>query len=62
MKNTGRNEVQLELALIGHNGMAGVVSALIPHDNIVLFAEQVHHTALALVAPVDTGNCSKHEK
>ena len=25
-------------------------------------AEQVHHTALALVAPVDTGNCSKHEK
>ena len=58
MKNTGRNEVQLELALIGHNGMAGVVSALIPHNGSILRHEIIDHSAFPFVTPANPDDCA----
>ena len=55
-QDAGGQQIQDKFAFFVDDGVAGVVSALIPHDNIVLFAEQVHHTALALVAPVYAGD------
>ena len=54
--------MQGKLAVFVHNGVTGVVAALIAADDVVFSGDQIDHTALALVAPVDTGNCSKHEK
>ena len=61
-QDAGRQQVQHELAALVLDGVAGVVAALIPCNDVVLLADQVDHAALALVAPVDTRNCSKHNK
>ena len=61
-QNAGGQQVQHELAAGVHHGVARVVAALIAADNVILLAEQVHHTALALVAPVDSGNRSQHTR
>ena len=61
-QNTGGDQVQHELAPLVFHGMARVVAALIARHNIVILTEQVHHAALALVAPVDTGDRCKHNK
>ncbi len=55
-QDAGGQQIQDKFAFFVDDGVAGVVSALIAHHNIVLFAEQVHHTALALVAPVYAGD------
>ena len=57
-----REQVQHELAPLVLHGMTSVVAALIARNNIILLADQIDHAALALVAPVDTRNCSKHNK
>ena len=62
VQDAGGHQVQYELAALVFDGVAGVVAALVTGNDVIIAAEQVHHTALALVAPVDTGNCSKHEK
>ena len=46
-------QVQGELALIVHDGVACVAAALIAHDHVEMVGEVVDHAALALVAPVD---------
>ena len=46
-------QVQGELALIVHDGVARVAAALIAHDHVEAVGEIVDHAALALVAPVD---------
>ena len=46
-------QVQGELALIVHDGVARVAAALIAHDHVEMVGEVVDHAALALVAPVD---------
>ena len=61
-QDAGGQQVQHELAALVFNGMACVVAALIPCNDVVLLADQVDHAALALIAPVDTRNCSKHNK
>ena len=38
------------------HGVAGVAAALIPDHHIIVGGEQVHHAALALIAPVDPNN------
>ena len=54
------DQVQDELAALVLDGVAGIVAALIARNDVVILAQQVHHAALAFVAPVDTGDCSKH--
>ena len=61
-EDTGGQQVQHELAPLVLDGMTSIVAALIACNNIVLLADQVDHAALALIAPVDTRNCSKHNK
>ena len=59
-QDAGRHEIEHELALVVDDGVAGVVAALIAHDDVVLLAEQVDHAALALIAPVDTYDGCQH--
>ena len=59
-QNAGGNQVQDEFAALVLDGVACIVAALIARNNVIVLAEQVDHAALALVAPVDTGNGSKH--
>ena len=46
--------MQGEFAQFIDDGVAGVAAALITDDDVVVLRKQVHHAALALVAPVDT--------
>ena len=46
--------MQGELAELVHHGVAGVAAALIADHHIIVGGDQVHHAALALVAPVDS--------
>ena len=46
--------MQGELAQIIDDGVTGVAAALITNDYILIAGEQVHHAALAFVAPVDS--------
>ena len=59
-QNAGGDQIQHEFAAFVLDGVTGVVAALITGNNVIILAEQVDHTTLALVAPVDTGDCSKH--
>ena len=59
-QNAGGNQVQDEFAALGLDGVACIVAALIARNNVIVLAEQVDHAALALVAPVNAGNGSKH--
>ena len=59
-QDAARHEVEHELALVVDDGVAGVVAALIAHDDVVLLAEQVDHAAFALVAPVDAYDGCQH--
>ena len=61
-QDAGGQQVQHELAALVLDRMASVVAALITCDDVILLADQVDHAALALIAPVDTRNCSKHNK
>ena len=60
VQDAGGEQVQNKFALLGHNGVPGVVSALITGYDIGVFGQQVDDTALALIAPVDTGYCGQH--
>ena len=57
VQNARGQQVQHEFALLGHDGMACVVAALIAGDNVSVFCQQVNDAAFALIAPVDAGNC-----
>ena len=59
-QNAGGNQVQDEFAALVLDGVACIVAALIARNNVIVLAEQVDHAALALVAPVNAGNGSKH--
>ncbi len=59
-QNARGDQVENELSALILDSMAGVVAALVPCNNVIVAAEQVDHAALALVAPVDSGDCSKH--
>ena len=59
-QNAGWHEIEHELALVVDDGVAGVVAALIAHDDVILLAEQVDHAAFALVAPVDAYDGCQH--
>ena len=61
VQDAGGQQVQDELALLGHNGMAGIVAALIARNDIGIFGQQVNDAALALIAPVDSSNSGQHK-
>ena len=45
--------MQGKLAQLVDHGVAGVAAALVADDHVIVAGEQIHHAALALVAPVD---------
>ena len=49
-----------EFAALVHDGVTGVVAALIADNDLMLGGEKIDHAALSLVAPVDSNNSSKH--
>jgi hypothetical protein len=54
-QHPGRHQVQGKLLAVGRDDrVAGVVAALVSHDEVDPLAEQVGHLALALVAPLGT--------
>ena len=59
-QDAGGDQVQDEFAALVLDGVACIVAALIARNNVIVLAEQVDHAALALVAPVNAGNGSKH--
>ena len=61
-QDAGGQQVQHELAALVLDRVTGVVAALITCNDVILLADEVDHAALAFIAPVDTRNCSKHNK
>ena len=61
-QDTGGQQIQHELAALVLDGVAGVVAALITCHDVVFLTDQIDHAALAFIAPVDTCDCSKHNK
>ena len=59
-QNARRQQIENELAPGVHDGVTGVVSALIADDDLVIGGKEIDHAALSLVAPVDSDNSSKH--
>ena len=55
-KNAGGQQMQGEFALFVHHRVSGVAAALVADHYVVVLRQQVHHAALALVAPVDAYN------
>ena len=53
-ENAGGQQIKNEPAALVHNGMTGVVAALITDDNVIVLREKVDHTAFAFVTPVYT--------
>ena len=59
-QDAGRQQVQDEFAQMVHDGMSRVVAALVTDHNVIILGEQVDHTALSLVAPVNPGDSCQH--
>ena len=57
-ENAGGKQMQGKLPVLIDDGVTGVAAALIPHDHIIILGEQVYHAALALIAPVDSNDCT----
>ena len=55
-EDAGGQQVQGELAELVDHGVAGVAAALITDYHVIVLGDEVHHTALALVTPVDAYN------
>ena len=56
--DAGGDEMKGEFAVLIHDGVARVVAALIPADDVIISCNEVDHPALALVAPVDAYDCA----
>ena len=50
--------MQGELTLLIDDRMSGVSAALETNDDVVLFRQQIDHTALAFISPVNTHDCA----
>ena len=51
--DTRGNEMEGKFTVFVHDGMSCVIAALIPADDVIISCNEVNHTALAFVAPVD---------
>ncbi|CDB87439.1 putative uncharacterized protein [Firmicutes bacterium CAG:170] len=54
--DAGRDQMQRELAVFVDDGVARVVAALIAADDVIFSGDEIDHTALSLVAPVDSND------
>jgi hypothetical protein len=52
--------VQGKLAVTYDYGMAGIRTAVIPHDNIAVLGENINNLAFALIAPLQSDNAIIH--
>ena len=59
-QNTRRQEIENELPPFVDDGVPRVVPALIAAYDVVVGGQKVHHSALALIAPVDPADRSQH--
>ena len=50
--------MQGKLAVFVHNGVTGIVAALIAADDIIFLGDQIDHAAFSFVAPVDANDCT----
>ena len=57
-ENAAGQQMQGKFAVLIDDRMAGVAAALIAHHDIVVLRQQIHHTSLALIAPVDSHDCT----
>ena len=57
-ENAGGQQMQTKFPAFVDDGMAGIAAALIADDDVIILCHQVHHAALAFVAPVDSHNCA----
>jgi hypothetical protein len=64
VRDAGGNQMQDELLIFpiaaDDDGMAGVMAALIPRDNVEVRCDQVNDLAFAFVAPLRTDDCEIH--
>ena len=52
-QNSGRQQVQNEFSALIHHRMSRIVTALVTDNGMIVGAEQIDHSALSLVSPVD---------
>ena len=50
--------MQRKFAMLIDDSMSCVSAALIANNHIVILRQQIHHAALALIAPVDAYDCT----
>src|SRR5215472_5093861 len=60
MQDAARDELELELAMLGDDGMPSVVAALGSDHHVGLLGEEVDELALALVSPLSTDDNYDH--
>ncbi len=61
MQDARRDQPQDELRAVDVDGVAGVVSALVPRDDREMRRQQIDDLALAFIAPLRAENCEIHE-
>ena len=61
-EDTRRKKVKCEFTLLVDDGMAGVPAALETDDHVVVLRQQIDHTALAFISPVDAHDCAVTHK
>ena len=57
MERAGRHQVQNGFLAVYDQGVAGVVTALIAHDDIGVVGKKIDDLTLAFVAPLGTDDC-----
>ena len=62
VKNSRGNQVQDELLAVDGHGVTGIVSPLVPGDDVEFLGQQVDDLSLALISPLgsdndDVGHC-----
>ena len=57
-ENAGGEQVQSKGPLVIYDRVTGVAAALITDHDVIVIGEIIYHAALALVAPVDTYDCT----
>ena len=53
-EDSRRQQVQRKFTILVDDGVTRVAAALITDDNVIIGADQIDHTPLAFIAPVDS--------
>jgi len=60
VENTGWNQIQNERTARIDYGMAGVIAALIPDNDVIVLTDQIDHASLAFISPVNSSDGCQH--